>query len=182
LGFTLNGVGGMLGYNRTADVELLRSGVRDNSLSSVLFPQNIVENASRILSDLNQLFPAQEGRFIFGPMARIVWSGLIAIDLGLVIEVPSPVRVLILGVIRAVLPNEDEKLLQLQVNFLGVIDFEAQTLSFDACLYNSQLLGFTLSGDMAVRMNWGNEPNFLLSVGGFHPSYQPTPTQPAYLA
>jgi hypothetical protein len=175
LGFTLNGVGGMLGYNRTADVERLRSGVRDDSLSSVLFPQNIVENASRILSDLNQLFPAQEGRFIFGPMARIVWGGLITIDLGLIIEVPSPVRVLILGVIRTVLPNEDEKLLQLQVNFLGVIDFGAQKLSFDASLYNSKLLGYTLSGDMAVRMNWGDEPNFLLSVGGFHPAYQPPP-------
>ena len=177
LGFTLNGVGGMLGYNRTADVERLRSGVRDDSLSSVLFPQNIVENASRILSDLNQLFPVQEGRFIFGPMARIGWGSptRITIDLGLMIEVPSPVRVLILGVIRAVLPDEKAKLLHLQVNFLGVIDFGAQKLSFDASLFDSKLLGFTLSGDMAVRMNWGHEPNFLLTVGGFHPQYQPPP-------
>jgi len=173
----LNGVGGMLGYNRTADVERLRSGVRDNTLSSVLFPQNIVENASRILSDLNQLFPVQAGRFIFGPMARIGWGSptRITIDLGLMIEVPSPVRVLILGVIRAVLPDEKAKLLHLQVNFLGVIDFEAQKLSFDASLYDSKLLGFTLSGDMAVRMCWGEEPNFLLTVGGFHPQYEPPP-------
>jgi hypothetical protein len=177
LGFTLNGVGGMLGLNRTADVERLRSGLRDNTLSSVLFPQNIVENASRILSDLNQLFPAQPDRFIFGPMARIGWGSptLITIDLGLIIEVPSPVRVLILGVIRALLPDEKAKLLQLQVNFLGVIDFQAERLSFDASLYNSKLLSFTLSGDMAVRLKWGAEANFLLTVGGFHPEYEPPP-------
>jgi hypothetical protein len=47
LGFTLNGVGGLLGLNRSADAERLRSGLRDNTLSSVLFPQNSVENASR---------------------------------------------------------------------------------------------------------------------------------------
>jgi hypothetical protein len=177
LGFTLNGVGGLLGLNRTADVERLRSGLRDNTLSSVLFPQNVIENASRILSDLNQLFPAQRDRFLFGPMARIGWGSptLITIDLGLMIEIPEPVRLLILGVIRATLPDEKAKLLQLQVNFLGVIDFQAQRLAIDASLYDSKLLSFTLSGDMAVRLHWGAEPDFLLSVGGFHPAYHPPP-------
>ena len=177
LGFTLNGVGGLLGLNRRADAERLRSGLRDNTLSSVLFPQNVIENASRILSDLNQVFPVQPERFIFGPMARLGWGTptLITIDLGLLIEIPDPVRVLILGVVRATLPDEKARLLQLQVNFLGVIDFEAQRLSFDASLYDSKLLTYTLSGDMAVRLSWGAEPDFLLSVGGFHPSYQPPP-------
>jgi hypothetical protein len=177
LGFTLNGVGGLLGLNRTADAERLRSGLRDNTLSSVLFPQNVVQNASRILSDLNQLFPAQPGRFIFGPMARIGWGSptLITIDLGLLVEVPDPVRVLILGVLRALLPDEKARLLQLQVNFLGVIDFQAQRFSFDASLFDSKLLSFPLAGDMAVRLSWGGEPNLLLTVGGFHPAYQPPP-------
>jgi hypothetical protein len=177
LGFTLKGVGGLLGLNRTADAERLRSGLRGNTLSSVLFPQNVIENASRILSDVNQLFPAQSERLIFGPMARLGWGSptLITIDLGVLVEIPDPVRVLILGVIRALLPDEKAKLLQLQVNFLGVIDFQAQRLSIDASLYDSKLLSFTLSGDMAVRLSWGAEPNFLLTVGGFHPAYQPPP-------
>lgn len=177
LGFTLNGVGGLLGLNRTADAERLRSGLRDNTLGSVLFPQNIVENASRILSDLNQLFPIQPNRFIFGPMARIGWGSptLITIDLGFLVEVPDPVRVLILGVIRALLPDEKAKLLQLQVNFLGVVDFQSQRAAIDASLYDSKLLNFPLSGDMAVRLHWGAEPDFLLTVGGFHPAYRPPP-------
>ena len=177
LGFTLNGVGGLLGLNRTVNVERLRTGLRDATLSSILFPQNIIANASRILSDLAQVFPPQADRFIFGPMARIGWGSptLITIDLGLMIEIPDPIRVIILGVIKATLPDDRLKLLQLQVNFLGVIDFEAQQLSFDASLYDSKLLAFTLSGDMAVRLSWGAEPNFLLTVGGFHPSFEPPP-------
>jgi hypothetical protein len=177
LGFTLNGVGGLLGLNRTADVERLRTGVRDSTLSSVLFPQDVIANASRILSDLRQVFPVKPGRFIFGPMAKIGWGTptLLTIELGLLIEIPDPVRVIILGVIRALLPDEEIKLLQLNVNFLGVIDFEAQRLSFDASLYDSKLLSFSLSGDMAVRLSWGAEPNFLLSVGGVHSAYDPPP-------
>ncbi|MCP5106064.1 MAG: hypothetical protein GY950_21950 [bacterium] len=176
-GFTLNGVGGLLGLNRTAKIERLRTGVKDNTLSSVLFPTDIVVNANRIISDLRQVFPAQEGRFIFGPMAKIAWGTppLITIDLGLLIEVPDPVRLVILGVVKAVLPDEKAAFLRLQVNFLGDINFEKKQLSFDASLFDSKLLSFPLSGDMAIRLNWGSDPNFLLTVGGFHPAYEPPP-------
>ena len=69
--------------------------------------------------------------------------------------------------------------MRLQVNFLGVIDFDAGTLSFDASLFESSLLSFPLSGDMAVRLKWPGDANFLLTVGGFHPLYQPPPARPA---
>ncbi|MCZ6819735.1 MAG: hypothetical protein O7G31_09625, partial [Calditrichaeota bacterium] len=65
--------------------------------------------------------------------------------------------------------------LRLQVNFLGVIDFEKQQLSFDASIYDSKLLAFPLSGDMAIRLYWGSNANFLLTVGGFHPAFEPPP-------
>ncbi len=189
-GFTLNGVGGLLGLNRTASIERLRTGVKDNTLSSILFPQDIVANASRIISDLRQVFPPKKGRFIFGPMMKIGWGTptLITADVGLMIEVPSPVRLHALGVVRAQIPSEEQRLkeeeksgrpvpilLKLQVNFLGVVDFDAQKMAFDASLYDSKLLKFILSGDMAVRFNWGDEPNFLMTIGGFNPAYQPPP-------
>ncbi|MDQ3666948.1 MAG: hypothetical protein M3410_10300 [Acidobacteriota bacterium] len=176
-GFKLNGVGGLLGLNRTVKIEPLRAGLRDNTLGSILFPTDIVANADRILSDLRQVFPPQEGRFIFGPMAKITWGTptLITIELGLVIEIPDPIRLVILGIVRAILPDEKASLLRLQVNFLGEINFERQQLSFDATLFDSKLLGFTLTGDMAIRLYWGAEANFLMTVGGFHPAYQPPP-------
>ncbi|HEU4871334.1 MAG TPA: DUF6603 domain-containing protein [Pyrinomonadaceae bacterium] len=177
LGFKLNGVGGLLGLNRTVNVEPLRAGLRANTLSSILFPTDIVANADRIISDLKQIFPPQDRRFIFGPMAKIGWGTptLLTIDLGLVIEIPDPVRLFILGVLRAVLPDEKAVILQVQVNFLGEINFERRQLKFDASLFDSKLLGFNLSGDMAIRLDWGADANFLLTVGGFHPAYEPPP-------
>ena len=175
LGFKLNGVGGLLGLNRTVNIEPLRTGLRDNTLSSILFPTDIVANADRIISDLRQVFPPMADRFIFGPMAKIAWGTptLVTVDLGLVIEVPEPIRLLILGVLRAVLPDENAAILRVQVNFLGELNFERRQLKFDASLFDSKLLGFTLSGDMALRLDWGADKNFLLTVGGFHPAYQP---------
>ena len=176
-GFTLNGVGGLLGLHRTANVERLVSGLRDQTLANLLFPTDIVANADRILSDLRQVFPAARGRFIFGPMAKIGWGTptLLTADVGLLLEVPEPVRLMILGVIRGILPDERTAILRLQVNFLGVIDFEQERFSFDASLFDSRLLSFTLSGDMAMRLYWGDNANFLTTVGGFHPAYQPPP-------
>lgn len=48
-------------------------------------------------------------------------------------------------------------------------------LSFDASLYESFILTMTIEGDMAVRLKWGDNPDFLISVGGFHPSFNPPP-------
>ncbi|HSK62181.1 MAG TPA: DUF6603 domain-containing protein, partial [Pyrinomonadaceae bacterium] len=175
LGFKLNGVGGLLGLNRTINIEPLRTGLRENRLNSILFPTDIIANADRIISDLRQIFPPLEGQFIFGPMARITWGTptLVTVDLGVVLEVPEPVRLVILGVLRALLPDEQASILRVQVNFLGEINFERRQLSFDASLFDSKILGYTLAGDMAIRLDWGADANFLLTVGGFHPAYEP---------
>lgn len=176
-GFTLIGVGGLLGLNRTMIVEQLQLGVKDGSLNSILFPTDIVANANRIVSDIKRIFPPQEGQFVFGPMAKIGWGTptLLSIELGLLIELPDPVRIAILGVIRAVIPTEELAILRLQVNFLGVIDFEKGQMSFDAFLYDSRLLLYPLTGEMALRIVWKGEANFILSIGGFHPAYKPPP-------
>lgn len=177
MGFTINGIGGLFGLHRTSNPDALRSGIRYNTLDHILFPQNIVENANTIISNLGQVFPARKDQFMLGPMAKIGWGTptLLTIDVGIVIEMPDPVRLLILGILRAQLPSAENAILRLQVNFLGIIDFKENYLSFDASLYDSKILTFGLYGDMALRLNWGNRPNFLLSVGGFHPSYTPPP-------
>lgn len=177
MGFTINGIGGLLGLHRTSNPDVLRSGIRYNTLDHILFPKNIVENANTIISNLGQAFPIRKDQFMLGPMAKIGWGTptLLTIDIGIVIEMPDPVRLLILGILRAQLPSEQNAILRLQVNFLGIIDFKENYLSFDATLYDSKILTFGLFGDMALRLNWGNRPNFLLSVGGFHPSYTPPP-------
>ena len=176
-GFTLLGVGGLLGLNRTMVVEKLAAGVKDGSLNYILFPQNIVANAPTIIASVGAVFPPQNGQFVFGPMGKLGWGTptLISVELGLIIEVANPVRIAILGVIRCILPEEHLPLIKLQVNFIGVLDFEKKELKFFASIYDSRLLAFTLAGDMALLISWGDNPNFVLSVGGFHPAFNPPP-------
>ncbi|HMG93706.1 MAG TPA: DUF6603 domain-containing protein, partial [Chryseolinea sp.] len=175
-GFTLNGVGGLLGLNRTTKIEVLREGIKTNAIKSILFPEDVIANFNRIVSDIKQVFPVQKDRFIIGPMAKLGWGtpSIITLELGILIEIPVP-RIVILGVIKALLPEENTALLRLQVNFLGVLDFENKYISFDASLYDSRLLIYTLTGDMAFRLSWGDNPVFILSVGGFHPAFKEAP-------
>src|SRR6185295_9637101 len=72
------------------------------------------------------------------------------------------------------MPNETNDLIRLQMNSLGVIDFDQGSISLDAVLYDSRLAGkFPITGSMAMRVNWCSAPQFALSIGGFHPAFKP---------
>jgi hypothetical protein len=175
MGFFLSGLGGMLGIHRTINSDALREGVKNNAVDNILFPENVVANIVTIMGQITEIFPPKKDQFIIGLMLRLTWSvpPLVTIDFGLCVEFASPVRIAILGVLKIVLPTEDAAVLQLQVNFIGIIDFEKGFLSFDASIFNSRILTFTLEGDMALRLGWGETKGFLMSVGGFHPSFKP---------
>ncbi len=180
LGFTLTGVGGLVGINRTIDADVLQSGLRTGSLNAVLFPQDPVKNAPTIISALSSAFPAANGRYVFGPMAQIEWGTptIVTIQLAVILELPSPVQLLILGRLQALLPEQDAPIVQIEVDMLGTIDFSAGKLAVDAALRNSKVLDLVLTGDMALRMSWRGGSTFALSVGGFHPKFQPPPGFP----
>ena len=174
-GFTLSGVGGLLGLHRSVNKEELKLGVRDNKLDNILFPENVVENASTIISQMQTVFPIRKGQFVIGPMGLIGWGApvsLIDAELGVIIEVPNPVMVAIVGVVKIALPDKDAPIALLQINFAGIIDFENKMFSFDASLYQSRILTFALTGDMALRIKWGDKPDFGFAIGGFHPDYE----------
>lgn len=187
-GFSLTGLGGLLGVNRTVAVEVLRDGLRRGALGSILFPQHIVENATQIVSNLSTIFPPAQDRFLFGPMAIIGWGGsppILTLELGIILELPEPVRLMILGRVRVLLQNKKDDAkdgagekkeqvpkLKLQLDALGVIDFGSGDISLDAVLYDSTIGPFAVTGQMALRANFGAQPMFLLSVGGFHPAFQ----------
>lgn len=175
MGFTLNGVGGLLGLNRGMNPEALRKGARDGSVSNILFPKDPLENATAVIASIDGFFPVQKDRFVFGPMVKVGWGSptLVTLEMGLVLEVPAPVRIALPGVVRLALPDPDNALLELNVSFIGILDFGAKSISIDASIFDSRLLTFTLEGDMAFRLNWGDEPYFLYAMGGFHPAFQP---------
>lgn len=176
MGFSLMGVGGLLGLNRSTNIEALKTGVRTGAVSSILFPKDVVANITRIISDLTTIFPIVEAHFIIAPMGKVGWftPPLITLELGIIIDIPSPTLVII-GVLRCVLPEEKSPILKLQVNFAGGIDFDKGIIWFDASLFDSSILVYTLTGDMALRIGWGDNPLFILSVGGFHPAFHEVP-------
>ena len=76
---------------------------------------------------------------------------------------------------RSILPDEDAAVLKLQVNFIGAIEFDKKRVWFFAALFDSRLLFITLEGEMGVLVAVGDDANFVLSVGGFHPRFSPPP-------
>jgi hypothetical protein len=176
-GFTLNGVGGLIAINRGMNLEALAAGVRTNAINSVMFPADPVAEAPRIIADLNQFFPVAEGRYTFGLMAIIGWGTptLISVELGLMIQVPDPVILAILGVVRVQLPDKKAPIINLQANFIGAVDFEERYMFFFAALFESRLATYRIEGEMYFSISWGNQPNFLFTVGGFHPAFKPPP-------
>lgn len=175
--FYLAGVGGMIGLHRTVVAMALQAGVKDGSIESILFPENVIANITKIISDLESFFPAKQDQFVLGIVAKITWNtpAILIIEAGLVVEFPSPFQIVILGIIKCALPTPDQAILKLNVAFVGIIDFENEILMFDASIFNSSILTITLEGDMALRISWGKKPDFLVTVGGFHPVYVPSP-------
>jgi hypothetical protein len=181
-GFTLNGVGGIIGINRRVDAKALAEKVASGALDHVLFPHNVTENAPAIIADLQAIFPAAADRYLFGPLAKIGWGTptLVEAQLGIILELPNPILT-ILGTLRARLPkvkDGDTALVILNMDVVGRLDFPKKHFELDAQLRDSTAGRYVISGQMAMRLDWGNRPNFAISVGGFNTAFTPPPGFP----
>ena len=174
-GFTLNGVGGLVGIDRGLDEEALGEAVRTGSLDAIMFPENAIAQAALILAEIDAVFPTTPGQYVFGPLVKIGWGTptLIELDAGVVIQVPEPLTVSLLGALSAVLPKEETPILELHVNFGATLNLTEGTLRLDASLTGSQVVGLLITGDMAVRAAFLDDPTFLVAFGGYHPTFVP---------
>lgn len=175
-GFTFLGIGGLLGLNRTVKLETLAQGIRTGILNNIMFPQgDIIANAPRIISDLKSIFPVKEDVFLVGPMVKLGWGTptLISVSVGVIIEIPG--NFAIVGVFKVAIPTEDAPLIIIQVAFIGAIEFDKQRLWFFASMFDSRVVFVTLEGEMGLLVGWGNDANFVVSVGGFNPRFEPPP-------
>lgn len=173
MGFSLTGVGGALGLFRRIDTDRMQRAVHDGTLSTVLFAKDVEKNLDTVLANITDYFPLSKENFFFGAMAQISWAEKVKVDLGLFIQAPDPVVIMIAGGLHFNVADSVDKLLSINSNFLGIIDL-SKGLSFDASLYDSYIVGIQFYGDIALRIYWAGETKgFLLSAGGFHPQYKP---------
>jgi hypothetical protein len=178
-GFFLEGVGGALLLHRTVDDAALRAGLRHGAVADLLFPDPAA--IASAVARLSTAFPPRAHRHVVGPAARITWCRprMVQADLAVLLELPAPMRVVVLGAIELGLPTLAHRIVDLRLDVLGVLDLARRTLAVDASLHDSTLAGYELTGDMALRLGWGAEPHLLFSVGGFHPRFRPPAGFPA---
>ena len=180
-GFALTGVGGLLGVNRTMNIDALRDGVRNRTLDSILFPIDPVRNAPQVIANLRSVFPPADGRYTLGPMVRAAWgpTSILEFEAAVVLELPAPLRLAILGRLTASLPDKRAPVAKLSLHLVGVLDFDRGEVSVDASLFDSRIAAFPIAGDMAFRMGWKANKTFAVAAGGFHPRYPVPPGFPA---
>jgi len=184
-GFSITGIGGILGIDRRVDTDALRERLTSGAAGNVLFLEDPVRNAPAIIGDLAAIFPAQEGIIIAGPTFQLSWINVGAtsfgrLDIGVVFEFTgtSLTKVVLLGSLKAETPGKvkDKALLKMRLDIVGILDIPKKTLEFDATLIDSKALEvFFLTGDASFRSSWGSNPYVLLSLGGFHPRFDPAP-------
>ncbi len=180
-GFALSGVGGLLGVNRSMALDPLRAAFRAHTLDDIVFLKgDIVSQAPTLLQGIAAIFPPLDAHFVIGPFVIITWSDppLLTAELGIIISLPDPVTLAILGDIVVAVPDPDDALILLNLDVLGTWDCDAKQIAIDASLYDSYVAAFTVAGDMAFRLNYGDSPSFALSVGGLNPQFQPPPKFP----
>lgn len=176
-GFTLTGLGGLIGVQHTIDKDALSSGLATGSLDSFLFPQNPIANAPQLFNQLRVIFPFKAGGFIIGPMLELGWGtpSLVIARVGLLIE---PSQIVFVGQVIVQLPPLVDKslaILRLQVDFAGGVVFDPLQIWFDGVLRDSRVLFISLHGQFAFRAIFGDKPSFLISAGGFHPRFTDIP-------
>lgn len=179
--FKLSGVGGTIGVHRRVDVDVLRAGLSNRSLDAIFFPPNPMANLPRLVSALRKTFPVERKSHVVGLTFDFAWGSpeVITFRLGVLYTWGKSHRLIVAGQIRALLGKTGSKgkeraLMDLGMDAIGVLDFGKDEVSIDATLVaGSRILSVALAGDMALRASWGPDPNFMLSIGGFHPDFAP---------
>lgn len=177
MGFTLTAIGGSLGLNRRMDIQQLRTAQQNGALKSALFGKDLKKDLDNVIANMGKYYPVQQNQHFIGFLTQISWGTLLTADLGLFIQFPSPFEIAVAGSIKISISEKTEGLLCINVDFLGGINFQ-EGLYFDATIHDSKLVGISLYGSMALRIYWGGKKKgFLISVGGFHPQFNPAEIQ-----
>ncbi len=175
LGFTLNGLGGILAVERRVATDPLRAGIKDGTANTLLFPENPIDAAKTILDKVRTIFVPQDGAFAVGPIAELGWggdAGFVTAKIGIVLSLPDPLLVL-LGSVRIGVPSPkaEPRIVDLQAEVYG--EFTPDHLLLIVGLVNSKVAGIAISGDIGLYIQWAGGGDFAISIGGFFPGYEP---------
>jgi hypothetical protein len=191
-GFTLEGIGGLIGVQRGVDLPQLIADMKNGAFDDILFPPDPVRDAPRILSRLRTLFPARARSMTIGPMVDVHWGEplILTARLAVLLQIDNAfeatqqmalARVVVVGQLRvAVGPTRedpDARVVLLIVDLLGFWDLADKRYGFLAVLRDSSVAGIDITGGLGVWGEYGDHPRFLLAAGGFNPRFRDVPAQ-----
>ncbi|MGP4058133.1 DUF6603 domain-containing protein [Mycobacterium sp. 4D054] len=171
-GFTLNGIGGILAIDRGLSLEALKAGMKDHLLDKMLFPDNPVADAPKLLDKVANVFPPRPGGFVVGPIVELGWGSqakFVEMKLGVVLALPDPM-IVVLGSLRVRVPTKEAPITDIKADVFVAIT--PDYLLLFASMRDSKIAGFTVSGDLGLYIEWSGSGGFEFSVGGFHPEYE----------
>ena len=172
LGFSLNGVGGLVAINRRADLPALQASVLDGSVGALLSPASASGHPASALMTLGRIFPEAPGHFVVGPLLHLAWGGrLMTMSLALIFDLPNPPTLVILGRLTIAIPDPAAPLILISLTFVGGFDPSVPTTHLLGTLQGSHLLGVPIQGDGFILVAGGRNPALVISAGGFHPEY-----------
>jgi hypothetical protein len=175
-GLSLNGISGLLGLHHEIDPDAMRQRLASGAVGDILSPADPVANAPTVIANLEAMFPTKPDAHVIGLGVKLKYIEFISFDIGVLIQLPGPDRIVLIGSARAELGSGDTNVLAIRLDVLGILDFVRQELSIDAALVDSSLLEILqITGGAAIRVSWGPQPYALISVGGFHPDFVPEP-------
>src|SRR4029453_5165622 len=105
---------------------------------------------------------------------------VVYLDVAIMVEVGNRLRVIVLGMISALLPTKENDLVRLHMDALGLLNMGQMSVAVDAVLVDSRLAQkFVLTGEMALRASMlPGRRNFVMAVGGFNPRFAPPENLP----
>jgi hypothetical protein len=194
---SMTGLGGVYAHDRQLDTDALGAGVRSGALDDLLFPENPVANAPRLLARYRQLFPARRGTRVAGVAIEISFGTPATATLRLAVMAEWGDREtdgkewLLVGALHVELPPRDlhsRPYFRLIVEVIGVIESSRGRIVIRGGLRDS-FVGtqhgprFTLTGEFCF-VRWRLDPDdpdsatsWLGTIGGWHPDFQLVPPQ-----
>ena len=188
-GFTLVGVGGMVGLQHGMNIDALAAGMKVGAFDDLLFPKDPVADAPRILNRLRTLFPITRRALTIGPMVDIAWGTprIVFLRLAILLHLDNVIdggdasvsfsSVVLLGQLRVEIGKDlgASTPVKLIVDILGFWDADEKRYGFLARLRDSKIGGVDIIGSLAVYGEYGEKSRFILAAGGFNPHFTDVP-------
>ena len=124
---------------------------------------------------MGRVFPEAKNHILVGPMLDISWGGrIVHIVVAVIVDLPSPLQLVVIGIVKVQLPDPLAPLVFIQATFDGAFELSpTPSVSMTASLDGSYIAGMPLNGDIFFLLRGGDDPDFVFSAGGFHPRYVP---------